>query len=137
MEINNSSFDEALSKNVLNIPETDNLPGTKIQGSYCFIADEAFQRGVTTTFGGRYYPQGYVDHEDSHGILHKSLWRFELGQLSNTFTDIREQVHTTTQNKQKLGENNLSIISRVLKEGYHGNASMYEEPLMNMNQLNT
>ena len=39
---NNSSFSEALSENVLNIPETDNLPVTTTQGNYCFIADEAF-----------------------------------------------------------------------------------------------
>ena len=41
-------------------------------------------------FGRRYCPQGYVDYEDSHGILHKGVWRLELEQFSNTFTDIRK-----------------------------------------------
>ena len=39
---NNSSVGEALSKNVLDIPETANVPETTTQGNYCFIADEAF-----------------------------------------------------------------------------------------------
>ena len=39
---NNSSFGEALSENVINIPETDNLLVTTTQGKYCFILTKPF-----------------------------------------------------------------------------------------------
>ena len=29
------------------------------------------------TCGRQYFPPGYVDYEDSHGIVHKGIWRSE------------------------------------------------------------
>ena len=176
--INNSSFGEALSKNVLNIPETDNLPETTAQWNYCFnetfplkenlqrpfpgkilreeyriynyrlsramhVVQNAFgilavrwrflrppinahpekatkfilaavslhnwlKRHDTAQkdFGRRYCSQGYVDYEDSHGILHKGVWRLELEQLSNIFTVYQKnevkQLHTKAETTRKL-----------------------------------
>ena len=37
-----SHLNEALQKNILNIPEKTNLPGTNIKFPYCLVADEAF-----------------------------------------------------------------------------------------------
>ena len=84
---NNSSFGEALSENVLNIPETDDLPVTTTQVNYCFIADEAFPgKMLREEYRIHNYPLSRARRvvENAFGIL-TARWRFLRSPINAHF----------------------------------------------------
>ena len=56
-----------------------------------------------TTFGRIYCPPGYTDYEDSHGILHRGIWRSEIGD-TDALTGINQ-----------IGNNNYTKVADALR----------------------
>ena len=56
-------------------------------------------------FGRIYCPPGYTDYEDCHGILHRGIWRSEVGS-TDALTGISQ-----------IGNNNYTKVAEALRSG--------------------
>ena len=56
-----------------------------------------------TTYGRIYCPPGYTDYEDSRGMLHKGIWRSEIGD-TDALTSINQ-----------IGNNNYTKVADALR----------------------
>jgi len=56
-------------------------------------------------FGRIYCPPGYTDYEDCHGILHRGIWRSEVGS-THALTGISQ-----------IGNNNYTKVAEALRSG--------------------
>ena len=92
------------------------------------LACIALHNYLCQTDSARYNPTGFIDSEDSTGIIKKGLWREEAN--NGTFQDIgiarpRKHKSSAADTREALGK---YFVSEVF---YHGTCTTFGEPEMN------